>query len=256
MNEEQTIETGQVEEFNETTPEVDQEVVEEGQAEEQAPEENQPQTEEVNDTPDYEAKIWKMSEDYQALKAKYDTALNQHRDEFGNLQSELEVYQNYYNENDKLLEALNNNPELLEQVRSQLPDETFSRDDVANMVQEQLKSEFQKQQETAAFESTLDSWADKNKDVPAPILEKVYAEIDSMNVAWLSNEQIVREMDKALALETISHQKALWAKEEQLRQQKVAQATVWWWVSQSTPEQTQAPQSFFWKSQWNPYQGL
>ena len=222
----------------------------EGQAEE-APIEEVQETEPEPEI-DYESKISKMTDDYQSFKSKHDTMLNEHRGQVDELEWNLWVYQEYYNDNYQMLEALNKNPELLEQLKQQLPDQSFTKDDVNQMVESKVEEKIRAEQERVEFDSALNKWSDANANVPEQVLESVFTDIDKMNTEWKSNDDILKFMDMSLAYHTAWHQKAIWAKEEQLRQKKVQSASVWWWTEQSAGQQ-QVSNDFFKMPRTNPY---
>lgn len=232
----------------ETIEQPTEEVVEEGQALD-APEITEPEV-------DYASKYETTQKSYDELRSKFDSNNNDHKEALENVNWELAAYKDYYWENYKMMEALNSNPELLEQLKSKMPDERFSREDVTQMVTKQLEDKFQAQQESAQFDSALKSWSDTNAKVPEAILNNVYKDIDTMNIDGKNNDEIIKFMDMSLAYHNATHQKAIWAKEEQLRQKKVKEAAVWWWTEQPAVSQQPANNDFFQMPRSNVYQWL
>lgn len=241
----ETTNEGQAETFESPeAPVTDESIQEEAPQEGQVEEWWEPATQEEMD---YKSEYERVNNSYSELRSKFDKGNQEYKQQIEDAKNELWVYQDYYKDNYQLLEALNNNPEMLEQLKAGIQPEQLSKEDVATMMEQKLQAEFDKQKENADFDLKYNKWQDSNKDVPASVMEKVAKDLEESNIDWYSNDQIIALMDRSLAYHNMWHQKALWAKEEQVRQEKLKKASVWWATNQ--PESTPQPTNNFFRPQ-------
>jgi len=177
---------------------------------------------------DYKAEYEKVNWSYWELRSKFDKSTWEYSQQIKDLQEEMKAYQDFYNDNNKLLSEVTKDEALLEQLNSKIWPEYLSKEEADQRIVDKMEEQFRIQQNVSDFGIKYNKWENDNKDVPQSVLDTVSESLKSVNIDWLDNDQIIQIMDEKLAYHQAKHQKALWAKEEQLRQKKVSDASVWW----------------------------
>lgn len=169
----------------------------------------------------WEDKYNSSNKSYSELRSKFDSNNNEHKSKMEEAQWELWAYQQYYNDNNKMLEVLNWNPELLEQVNWLIKDEVMTKEQVLQLMSQEADKRNASQTEEAEYDKALLDWWESRTDVSETVMNKVLESLNDKDYEWKSIQDTIKMLNWQVAIETLKHNKSVNKEKDKLRTEQL-----------------------------------
>ena len=169
----------------------------------------------------WEEKFTDSDKNYSELRSKFDSNNNKYKAEIEAHKWELWAYQQYYNDNNKLLEVLNWNPELLNQVNWLIEDEVMTKDEVLQLMSQEAEKNNASKQEEAKYNEALLEWWESRNDVSETVMNTVLDSLKDKDYEWKTIEDTLTMLNWAVDRELLKHYRNVDKEKDKLRTEKL-----------------------------------